>query len=188
VQRNYELGRVVAVTSVRPGALRKLSVAVAVSNEALVAAAPMTAQQLEALVAAAVGADPGRGDMVEVVVGGFESVETPEPQFWEQPWFMPALRYGTALVAVLLVLLFVVRPLVKRARDSAADAAPGAKVPQEAASARANEDPDHADLPRQVQLARQLAASKPDRAVAALQRMLEATPESSGENPKASAT
>ncbi|QIQ88222.1 MAG: flagellar M-ring protein FliF [Erythrobacter sp.] len=181
VSRNYEVGREVAVTSVRPGALRKLSVAVAVSNEALVAAAPMTAEQLETLVAAAVGADPARGDAVEVVVGAFESIEPPEPQFWEQPWFMPALRYGTALIAVLLVLLFVVRPLMKRARgatekpaeDAAALAAP---VSGEAGSAGGDGD-DFADLPEQVQLARQLAASRPERAVAALQRMLDAAPE-----------
>jgi len=188
VQRNYELGREVAVTSVRPGALRKLSVAVAVSNEALVAAAPMTAEQLEALVSAAVGADTGRGDMVEVVVGGFESMVTPEPELWEQPWFMPALRYGTALIAVLLVLLFVVRPLVKRARDTAAGLAPDAVAPRAAPIAEADEVQVHADLSQQVQLARQLAVSKPDRAVAALQRMLEAAPEEPGNGREARAT
>ncbi|MEQ8411667.1 MAG: flagellar basal-body MS-ring/collar protein FliF [Erythrobacter sp.] len=183
VQRNYELGREVAVTSVRPGALRKLSVAVAVSNEALVAAAPMTAEQLESLVAAAVGADQARGDRVAVVVGGFESIETPEPQLWEQPWFMPALRYGTALVAVLLAALFIVRPLMKRARTAGedkgtgqdADEAVAISAPSPAGDAGAEED--HADLPDQVRLARQLASSRPERAVAALQRMLEAPPE-----------
>ena len=41
--RSYELGREVAVTSTRPGGLTKLSVAVAVSDEALKKAAPMTA-------------------------------------------------------------------------------------------------------------------------------------------------
>lgn len=190
VQRNYELGREVAVTSVRPGGLRRLSVAVAVSNAALVAAAPMTAEQLEALVAAAVGADPARGDTVEVMVGGFESIAPAEPQLWEQPWFMPALRHGAALVAVLLVLLFVVRPLMKRARpatgetagaavepagEGSADVAPAAR---DAAEGEEGEPADEfADLPQQVRLARQLAASRPERAVAALQRMLEAPPE-----------
>ncbi|MEE4289336.1 MAG: flagellar basal-body MS-ring/collar protein FliF [Erythrobacter sp.] len=185
VQRNYELGREVAVTSVRPGALRKLSVAVAVSNAALVAAAPMTAEQLEALVGAAVGADPARGDTVEVVVGGFESAAAPEPQLWEQPWFMPALRYGAALLAVLLVLFFVVRPLMKRA-GAATGAAPTDSDPArelaaddlDGADPEAGEAADEfADLPQQVQLARQLAANRPERAVAALQRMLEAPPE-----------
>lgn len=192
VQRNYELGREVAVTSVRPGALRKLSVAVAVSNEALVAAAPMTAEQLESLVAAAVGADTARGDKVAVVVGGFESIEPPEPQFWEQPWFMPALRYGTALIAVLLVLVFVVRPLMKRARGQGGDEGAGGESQDAAAipapAAGAGEEPeDLADLPDQVRLARQLAASRPERAVAALQRMIEA-PGEGGESGEARAT
>lgn len=192
VQRNYELGREVAVTSVRPGALRKLSVAVAVSNEALVAAAPMTAEQLESLVAAAVGSDPARGDTVAVVVGGFETIEPPAPEFWEQPWFMPALRYGTALIAVLLVLVFVVRPLMKRARRQGGDEGTGSETQQAAAipapaGDAGEEREDLADLPDQVRLARQLAASRPERAVAALQRMIEA-PGDSGESGEARAT
>ena len=65
--RNYELGREVAVTTAGPGSLTKLSVAVAVSDAALKKAAPLSAQQLEALVSAAVGANTQRGDMVKVV-------------------------------------------------------------------------------------------------------------------------
>jgi flagellar M-ring protein FliF len=112
-QRNYELGREVAVTSSRPGGLTKLSVAIAVSNAALEAAAPMTAEQLQTLVSAAVGADEARGDQVQVVVGAFDETEIVPAAFYEQAWFAQILRIFAALIAVLLVLLLAVRPLIR---------------------------------------------------------------------------
>lgn len=199
--RSYELGREVAVTTARPGGLTKLSVAVAVSDAALKAAAPLTAQQLEALVSAAVGANPQRGDMVEVVASKFEPVHLEPPAFYEQPWFAMLVRYATALLAVLLVLLLAVRPLIARragkgnvAGGSGDPALPGVpdEVPlaviddaageaiglalQNGAAAENGAAPDLAgsDLARQVELVRKLAVSQPERAVEALQRMLEA--------------
>ncbi|OBV10908.1 flagellar basal-body MS-ring/collar protein FliF [Erythrobacter dokdonensis] len=206
VQRNYELGREVAVTSTRPGGLVKLSVAVAVSDEALKAAAPMTAAQLEALVGAAVGANAARGDRVEVVASKFETVSLEPPAFYEAPWFAMLVRYGTALLAVLLVLLLAVRPLIGKLRGrgkadavatpgpdgtlltadrgedtvSAADAMPDG-MPLAAMSASA----PPGELAQQVERARLLAASQPERAVEALQRMLAAADD---EGPEAQAT
>ena len=193
VDRAYELGREVAVTTARPGGLTKLSVAVAVSDKALKAAAPLTVAQLEALVGAAVGANAERGDRVEVVASTFEPVNLEPPAFYEQPWFAMVVRYGAALLAVLLVLLFAVRPLIGKrnrkgkgkgepAADSAyADATTPAlsadgTVAEPEALASDNGTP-LGDLPRQVELARQLAASQPERAVEALQRMLESPEE-----------
>ncbi|MFM7350202.1 MAG: flagellar basal-body MS-ring/collar protein FliF [Erythrobacter sp.] len=190
--RSYELGREVAVTTAGPGSLTKLSVAVAVSDAALKKAAPMTAQQLEALVSAAVGANTQRGDTVRVVASKFEPANLEPPAFYEAPWFAMLVRYGTALVAVLLVLLLAVRPLIGKARGKKADSAPDdagqASVDDadDALAVSARGAPGKApavsldDLPRQVELARRLAASQPERAVEALQRMLDApepTPE-----------
>jgi flagellar M-ring protein FliF len=191
--RSYELGREVAVTTAGPGALKKLSVAVAVSDAALKAAAPMTAQQLEALVSAAVGANTQRGDMVEVVASKFDPVDLEPPAFYEEPWFAMLVRYGTALLAVLLVLLLAVRPLIGKLKDKNATAA----LPSEDAPLAVISDSDAqdngaplpagdegvalADLPRQVELARRLAASQPERAVEALQRMLEGPDSRAGE-------
>jgi flagellar M-ring protein FliF len=191
VDRSYELGREVAVTTARPGGLTKLSVAVAVSNEALKAAAPLTAQQLEALVGAAVGINAERGDRVEVVASKFEPVDLAPPAFYEEPWFAMLVRYGTALIAVLLVLLLAVRPLIGKLRGKGEAAAPADGAPADAASLAVIGDEDSEtpgaavltmqdsgtplrDLPRQVELARRLATSQPERAVEALQRMLEA--------------
>ena len=191
--RAYELGREVAVTTAGPGSLKKLSVAVAVSDKALKAAAPMTAQQLQALVSAAVGADAQRGDMVQVVASKFEPADLEPPAFYEQPWFAMLVRYATALIAVLLVLLLAVKPLIGKIRgksDAAGDAAAaGAGAGESLALAADNPAATEAggtgtlpgpdtgialgDLPRQVELARRLAAQQPERAVEALQRMLE---------------
>lgn len=198
--RAYELGREVAVTTAGPGSLKKLSVAVAVSDEALKAAAPMTAQQLQALVSAAVGANTQRGDTVQVVASKFEPADLEPPAFYEEPWFAMLVRYGTALIAVLLVLLLAVKPLIGRIRDKkspAAGSAPGAMGEVSAAGEGAADGRDPAlldapgddtdtaldDLPRQVELVRQLAAQQPERAVEVLQRMLDApdTPEPAAE-------
>ncbi len=187
--RSYELGREVAVTTAGPGSLTKLSVAVAVSDKALKAAAPLTAQQLEALVSAAVGANTQRGDMVKVVASKFEPADLAPPAFYEEPWFAMLVRYGTALIAVLLVLMLAVRPLIGKlkgkgetpALSAAEDAAALAIIGdnQDAggagtALAEAGSGQPVADLPQQVELARRLATSQPERAVEALQRMLEA--------------
>lgn len=203
--RSYELGREVAVTTAGPGALKKLSVAVAVSDKALKAAAPMTAQQLQALVSAAVGANTQRGDTVQVVASKFEPADLEAPAFYEQPWFAMLVRYGAALLAVLLVLLLAVRPLIGKIRgkgDKTAattpegEAAPlaladkdeGEQEDEVAALAAAAQDSGTplADLPRQVELARRLAAQQPERAVEALQRMLEA-PDAPADGPEAEA-
>lgn len=190
-QRSYEVGREVAVKTSRPGGLVKLSVAIAVSDAALEAAAPLTAEQLSDLVSAAVGADEARGDKVQVVISAFETPEVAAIAFYEQPWFALAIRYGTALLAVLLVLALAVRPLLKAMRKDPAPKSEDVPVLEsesegEAEIAPTASDPadqaPFADLPQQVELARQLAVSQPERAVQALQRMLEA-PQSGEEAP-----
>ena len=185
-QRNYELGREVAVTSTRPGGLTRLSVAVAVSEAAIQAAAPLTAAELQSLISAAVGADEARGDQVKVVISAFEPAEMAPVAFYEAKWFSDILRYVTALIAVLLVLLLAVRPLIKRMRDPAsktpADEAgvteqisgvAGGQAAGSLSQAATGDNAQTIDLSQRVELARQLAAAQPDRAVEALQRMLE---------------
>lgn len=171
MRRNYELGREVAVTSTRPGGLKRLSVAVAVSAAALKKIAPADEAKISALVGAAVGIDPERGDVVTVVTGGFEAPADVALAFYETNWFAMALRYGAAVLAVILVLLFGVRPLLKRLRkeqdgDQSED---GEAV---LVAAHADDTPIPPDIEHQIDLARQLAEARPDKAAAALQRML----------------
>ena len=114
--RTYELGRQVSVANTRPGGIRRVSVAVAIKADSVKGAKAQAVADIQSLVSAAVGADPGRGDQVNVVVRKFEPVNDNALPFYETPWFAMAVRNGAALMAVLLVLLLAVRPLIKMVR------------------------------------------------------------------------
>jgi len=189
-QRTYELGREVAVSSTTPGGIRRISVAVALSEEALAAIAPATAEQVQQLVSAAVGASDARGDQVRVVTGAFEAVEEEAVPFYETSWFAMALRYGTSLIAVILGLLLGVRPIINALRGPKRDGADeeddgeltegaaasptqyGGQIVGQTAGQGVSSAQD--DLREQVDLARRLASEQPERAAAALRRMLAA--------------
>lgn len=111
--KTYELGREVAVSNQTPGKIKRLSVAVALSQETMAKAKPADIEAIKQLVSAAVGADPARGDQVAVQVRAFKPAEVEEAPFWETPWFATILRNAVALIAVLMVLLLGVRPLIK---------------------------------------------------------------------------
>jgi flagellar M-ring protein FliF len=147
---NYEIGKVTRHTVSPQGQLARLSVAVILDDERVTNKAqdgsvttttkpwdPDGIQRVQALVAAAVGLDPERGDQLTVENIAFESVpEALEPppagigqqvldvskEYWPQ-----ALR-GLAILLIALVALFgVLRPLARRA---AALAAPPPALPQ----------------------------------------------------------
>jgi len=122
--RTYELGRQVSVSNSRPGGIKRVSVAVAISKAALKNASAKDIADLQALVSAAVGADPQRGDTVKVIARSFEPDAEIVPAFYETSWFAMLVRNGAAVIAVLLVLLIGVRPMVKAVRG---DKAPKAK-------------------------------------------------------------
>ncbi|OYX61547.1 MAG: flagellar M-ring protein FliF [Novosphingobium sp. 32-60-15] len=111
--KTYELGREVAVSNQTPGKIKRLSVAVALSQEMMAKAKPADIEAIKQLVSAAVGADPARGDQVAVQVRAFKPAEVEAAPFWETPWFATILRNAVALIAVLMVLLLGVRPLIK---------------------------------------------------------------------------
>jgi flagellar M-ring protein FliF len=171
--RSYELGREVAVANSGPGKLKRLSVAVALSQAAMKKAKAADIEQIKQLVSAAVGADTARGDQVAVMVRPFEPVAEVAPAFYETGWFATALRSGAAVLAVLLVLLIGVRPLIAALRrrsegPATAEGAPG----EPAALPVTSTASDPALLERQIGLAQRIAAEKPDEAAQALRDML----------------
>ncbi len=204
--KTYELGREVAVSNQTPGKIKRLSVAVALSQEMMAKAKPADIEAIKQLVSAAVGADPARGDQVAVQVRAFKPVEIEPSPFWETPWFATILRNAVALIAVLMVLLLGVRPLIKalkrdpavtpdenatkkRKKGAAADDEDGEDeeevdsiTPDEMAEAMQpaqNAETGKVDpeaLARQVSLAQRLVVEKPDNALVALKQMLN-TPE-----------
>ncbi len=182
--RTYELGREVAVSNAAPGKVKRLSVAVAISQAAMKKQGrPTDIDAIKALVSAAVGADPQRGDQVAVVARPFEPTTEAPPAFYEAPWFNLALRSVLGLLALLLVLLLAVRPLLRQLKSSPADAAgtavaEGATTPSANAPASTGQrdadaaQHDQALLGKQVELAQRLVEEKPEEAIVALRRML----------------
>jgi flagellar M-ring protein FliF len=180
--RTYELGREVSVANTAPGGIKRLSVAVAVSQSAMKGAKPTDIAQIEKLVASAVGANPQRGDAVTVVVRKFEPVAEEALPFYETGWFAGLVRQGSALLAVLLVLLFAVRPLMRMLRggrdeESAAGENPGDSDPENVAGSdplaqTVGDIADRDRLDAKVSLARRMVSEQPDNAVAALRLML----------------
>lgn len=182
--RTYELGREVSVSSNGPGAVKRLTAAVAIDQAALVKASPADVKRVEQLVAAAVGARPDRGDAVTVVMRPFEKAEPDALAFYETSWFGMALRSALALLGVLLVLLLAVRPALKaiRARADATSPTDGTAA-LEQGSAQTGLLLDRGMLDAQVEAAQRLVREQPDDAVIALKRLLAApapTPQGAG--------
>ena len=180
--RNFELGREVAVSNGAPGKIRRLSVAVALSTNALKQAKPQDVDQIRQLVSAAVGADPARGDQVAVMLRSFDPTPVEVVPMWQQPWFMTYARYGVALIGVILVLLLGVRPLIKALKRDLAPPPGAAEAegdePRRAAPRPALAAPiDAAQLGQQVSLAQRIVLEQPDEAVRALREMLAPAPE-----------
>lgn len=178
-QRTYELGREVAVSTTQAGGVKRISVAVAISAEAMKKIAPASEVQIQKLVASAVGANPQRGDEVTVMKGTFDPVKLEDAPFYETAWFATILRNAVALIAVILALLFGVRPLIKalgRRKSDDEEIENSLEAGDDAVTdIAANPGPvDPEILREQVLLAQKLATEQPDRAVEALRRMLAA--------------
>lgn len=177
--RTFEVGREVAVTSSGPGRLKRISVAVAIDEAAMGKAPEEELAKIEELVAAAVGADPERGDKITVMTRKFQAVELDDPAVWETPWFATILRNVVALISVLLVLLLGVRPILKaisRRLSAGGNAGDGGQaqlappVLDQAGVAMSDNVPGN--LREQVELARRITREQPDDALHALRRML----------------
>ena len=125
--RNYELDKTVSHTRHAPGRLRRLSVAV-VGDDQLVTGSdgqvirrertPEEINRLTQLVREAIGYSSSRGDSVRVINAAFM---TPPPQealpelpLWEQPWVWDLAKQVGGLLLVILLILFVLRPTMRR--------------------------------------------------------------------------
>lgn len=125
--RNYELDTVISHTRQQVGNVRRVSVSVAVDFKAGAAGengevtrVPRTAEELaniRRLIEGAIGFSTQRGDAIEVVTVPFmdQLVEAgPEPEMWEQPWFWRAVKLVLGALVILVLILAVVRPMLKR--------------------------------------------------------------------------
>jgi len=126
--RNFELDRSLSYTRHQVGRLRRLTVAVVLDDRMRIdpetgerASLPWDQESLDRitmLVRDTVGYDAARGDSVNVVNAAFVDVEREDMQIepvpiWQQDWFFPVLRQSVGLLAVLLVVVAVVRPVLR---------------------------------------------------------------------------
>lgn len=147
--RNYELDKTISHSRLGTGVVRRVTAAVVVDNKRLVQAdgtisvQPYTDEELARftnLVKEAVGYDSARGDRVTVTNAAFrpEEAEPPIP-VWEQPWFIPILKYAALGLMLLLLIFGVLRPVVRGLTGEAKrqEEAVAAKAAAEAAAAGA---------------------------------------------------
>lgn len=118
-QRAYEVGREISVTHQPQGRVRRVSVAVAL-NQGTKALTQADMMKIDSLVKGAVGFDVARGDQIAISQRPFVKVEDTTPAFYDQGWFMPLITQVGALLAALLVFLFIGRPLIRAAKARAA--------------------------------------------------------------------
>jgi flagellar M-ring protein FliF len=135
---NYEISKVVNHVVQPTGVLKRMTIAVIVdgtyekatgSGEA--AYKPRSADELakyEALAKRAMGFSEARGDEVKVINMPFESIgqeELPRPKVEIVPVVVGTAKYFLPFLAVLLLFIFVVKPLLK-----VLSSAPAARQPQ----------------------------------------------------------
>jgi flagellar M-ring protein FliF len=151
---NYEISRTTRHVIQPPGDIARLSVAVIIDDDQVLKADKQgnkklqhqprsreELQKMQSLVAAAVGLEPARGDQLTVENIAFDEPpveDVPAPTFLQR--ITPQVKEGSRVLVILglgiFALLFIVRPLMKRAvvvpakkGDPAAAAAEAAVVP-----------------------------------------------------------
>lgn len=133
VLREYGIDRQVSSITEAPGEIQRLSVAVVVDDGSNTGAGPVDPDEVERLVAAAVGLDAGRGDVVEVSATPFpapaeEPIETAaaeEGGSWQD--LIPEIAGGVLLLLVAISLLAMTRG--RKHQPAALAAATPAPIP-----------------------------------------------------------
>tara|TARA_Y100000588_G_scaffold97447_2_gene105926 strand:- start:23712 stop:25433 length:1722 start_codon:yes stop_codon:yes gene_type:complete len=124
--RNYELDTTISHKRKQTGVIRRISVSVAVDYTQTAGAdgqttsAPRSAEELNnirRLLQGGVGFDMQRGDALEVVSVPFVREDlgaVAELPLWEQNWFMKIVRLALGALVIIVLIIAVVRPMLKR--------------------------------------------------------------------------
>ena len=133
--KNYELDKTITHTRRVPGTIRRLSAAVLIDDKISFDEAgetirtPLTEEELAQytqLAQEAVGFSEERGDSVVVINRSFQPAEEIAPleplPIWEQSWLWTMVRQVLIGLSVLLLVLLVLRPAVKRLVSGGAEA------------------------------------------------------------------
>ncbi|MFD2168152.1 flagellar basal-body MS-ring/collar protein FliF [Thalassotalea euphylliae] len=124
--KNYELDESISYTKQQTGVIRRISVSVALdyvggtSAEGEPTQSPRSVQELaniRRLLQGSIGFDMQRGDTLEVVTLPFSRVDLGEAEelpVYEQPWFMQTLKLVMGALVIIVLILAVIRPMLKR--------------------------------------------------------------------------
>lgn len=124
--KNFELDESISYTKQQTGVIRRISVSVALdyvsstNAEGEVTQAPRSVEELaniRRVLQGSIGFDLQRGDSLEVVTLPFSKVvldEAVEIPFYEQPWFFKIIKLVMGALVIIILILAVVRPMLKR--------------------------------------------------------------------------
>lgn len=124
--RNYELDQTISHKQNQTGVIRRLSVSVAVdyitttAEDGTIQKTPRSTQALvniRRLLQGGIGFDLNRGDTLEVVTIPFNKVDDPsmaEMPYYQQEWFQPFVKTVSSMVVIVVLILFLVRPMLKK--------------------------------------------------------------------------
>lgn len=124
--RNFELDTTVSHIRRQMGGIRRMTVSVAVDYKPATAADGKVTREarsqaeldtLRRLLSGGLGFDVTRGDTLEVVAIPFNRPEfesVAEAPIYEQPWFWRAVRIAASVLVIIVLIVTVVRPMLKR--------------------------------------------------------------------------
>lgn len=124
--RNYELDQTISHKQNQTGVVRRLSVSVAVDyirtvgEDGTMQQVPRSQQalvNLRRLLQGGIGFDMTRGDTLEVVTIPFNKQDefaATEVPIYEQEWFQPMVKTLAAMIVIIVLIIFLVRPLLNK--------------------------------------------------------------------------
>lgn len=124
--RNFELDTTVSHIRRQQGGIRRMTVSVAVDYKAIPGADGAVTREarsqaeldtLRRLLSGGLGFDVTRGDTLEVVAIPFNRPELEtvvDIPLYEQPWFWRAVRIAASVLVIIVLIVTVVRPMLKR--------------------------------------------------------------------------
>ncbi|MDQ1882982.1 flagellar basal-body MS-ring/collar protein FliF [Aeromonas salmonicida] len=124
--RNFELDTTVSHIRRQMGGIRRMTVSVAVDYKSIAGADGAVTREarsqaeldtLRRLLSGGLGFDVTRGDNLEVVAIPFNRPElenVADAPIYEQPWFWRAVRIAASVLVIIVLIVTVVRPMLKR--------------------------------------------------------------------------
>jgi len=134
--KNYELDEAISHTTQQTGIIRRVSVSVALDYVAGAATTPTPAEDetttpvtnliprsaaetasIRRILQGSIGFDLQRGDVLEVVTIPFNRPDfgvVVDLPLWQQPWFIKVLKLVLGAIVIIVLILAVVRPMLKR--------------------------------------------------------------------------